>query len=103
MFGFLCSEKQMLERELIVSKKILNRLSLPPPDPGRYFIYNYMFVYIQTVAVGDNKETWKYAAAEICTMLGRVRETGIAGVSEFEKKVKAMATVIEEQADDIVG
>ena len=34
-------------------------------------------------------------AAEICTMLGRVRETGMAGVSEFEKKVQAMATVIE--------
>ena len=40
---------------------------------------------------------------KFCTMLGRVRETGMAGVTEFEKKVKEMATVIEEQADEIVG
>ena len=40
MFDFFCSEKQMLERELLVSKKILNRLSLPPPDPGvKYVIF----------------------------------------------------------------
>ena len=36
-------------------------------------------------------------------LLGQVRETGMAGVSEFEKKVQAMATVIEEQADELVG
>ena len=106
MFDFFCSEKQMLERELLVSKKILNRLSLPPPDPGVCMSYSSStssFYNNYTVATGDNKETWKYAAAEICTMLGRVRETGMAGVSEFEKKVQAMATVIEEQADELVG
>ena len=36
-------------------------------------------------------------------MLFRVRGTCMAGVRQFEKKVQAMATVIEEQADELVG
>ena len=65
MFDFFCSEKQMLERELLVSKKILNRLSLPPPDPGVCMSYSSStssFYNNYTVATGDNKETWKYAS-----------------------------------------
>ena len=107
MFDFFCSEKQMLERELLVSKKILNRLSLPPPDPGVCMSYSSStssFYNNYTVATGDNKETWKYVAAETKTHAkNRIIHTGMAGVSEFEKKVQAMATVIEEHADELVG